>query len=81
MSDRCRSCKAPVRWAMTDAGKRMPLDAEPNPKGEWRLAAAPAGELPRAVHVPESRRDALERELMIPHWATCPYADRHRRKQ
>jgi hypothetical protein len=57
----------------------MPFDAEPNPRGEWRLAAAPAGEPPRAVHVPPEQRPALERELMIPHWAACPDAAKHRR--
>lgn len=30
----CRSCRAPVRWVVTEAnGKRMPLDPEPVPDG------------------------------------------------
>ena len=57
----------------------MPLDAKPNPKGEWRLAAAPAGEPPRAVYVPVENRAHLGRELMQTHFATCPFADQHRR--
>lgn len=81
MPEFCRSCRAPIRWAITDAGRPMPLDAEPDPRGEWRLAAGARGEAPRAVHVPEDRRAGLERELMIVHWATCPYADEHRKRR
>lgn len=75
----CSSCKAPIRWALTDRGRRTPLDAEPNPRGEWRLTAEPRGRLPRAVYVPLDRREELEAELMISHWATCPFANEHRR--
>jgi hypothetical protein len=82
MPDFCRSCKAPIRWAITaETGSIMPLDAEPNPQGEWRLTSRDRGELPRAIHVAEDRRPGLQRELMMAHWATCPYADRHRRRR
>ena len=81
MPEVCRSCKAPIRWALTDRGKRMPLDVEPNPLGEWRLAARRPGELPRAVYVPEDLRAGLAGELMMPHFATCPHADQHRRRK
>jgi hypothetical protein len=26
----CRSCRAPIVWAETESGKRMPLDPEPD---------------------------------------------------
>lgn len=82
MPSRCRSCKAAVRWSVTEAGEFMALDAVPNPEGEWRLAAAlHRGGTPRAVYVPETRRDELRQELMIVHWATCPYADKHRKRR
>ena len=29
MSAQCGSCHAPVVWAITEKGKRMPVDAEP----------------------------------------------------
>jgi hypothetical protein len=40
MADVCKSCKAPVRWAVTENGRLMPLDREPDDTGEWRLAAS-----------------------------------------
>ena len=46
MPEFCSSCKAPIRWAITEAGNLMPLDAEPNPRGEWRLAPHDRDELP-----------------------------------
>jgi hypothetical protein len=76
----CRSCKAPIRWATTDNGRSMPLDHEPDDRGEWQLAAALVrGGTPRVVHVPAGRRAELAGSLYMPHWATCPYADEHRR--
>jgi hypothetical protein len=36
-TDECRSCKAAVIWAETEAGKRMPVDAEPSADGNVRL--------------------------------------------
>ena len=79
MLSRCRSCKAEIVWAVTGTGSPMPFDAEPDPKGEWRLAAAPAGRPPRAVYVPVEKRAGLERELLRVHFASCPDADKHRR--
>ena len=29
MTDRCRDCSAPIVWCVTEAGKRMPVDAKP----------------------------------------------------
>lgn len=75
MPDLCRTCKAPVVWALTEAGKWMPLDAQSSLVGEWQLF----GDGPRAVHVPAERREQLAGQLHVTHWATCPDADRHRR--
>jgi hypothetical protein len=77
MPDLCRSCKAPVIWAITEAGKWTPLNAEPDSRGEWRIF----GDTPRAVHAPPERRAELAEtgQLFTPHWATCPHADQHRR--
>ena len=82
MADVCRSCKAPIRWAVTENGRLMPLDREPDDAGEWRLAAAAhAGDAPRVVHVPDDARGVLTGSLYAAHWATCPYADEHRRRR
>lgn len=77
---RCRSCSAPIVWARTSSGRKIPLDAEPNPDGNVTLDDADP--LPRAtVH----NRDQVslladEPEWWMPHHATCPNADewRHR---
>lgn len=36
MSD-CRSCGAPIIWAKTKSGKRIPLNADPDPAGNVML--------------------------------------------
>lgn len=54
----------------------MPLNAEPDPRGEWRIF----GDTPRAVYTSPERRDELGGgQFYRPHWATCPHADQHRR--
>ena len=30
----CRLCKAQIIWALTNLGKRMPVDVKPDPKGK-----------------------------------------------
>lgn len=75
MPDLCRSCKAPIVWAISENGKWMPLDATPDPSGEWRLM----GDTPRADYIPAERRVELADQLLVAHWATCPHADQHRR--
>lgn len=81
MSDTCRSCHAAVVWALTTDGQRMPLDAQPVEREGAVLAARrePDGSL--AV-----RSVTLLGELWPDehparsHFATCPQADRHRRR-
>lgn len=72
----CRSCQAPIRWAKTVAGKRMPLDANPSPEGTVvirnGLAVVLGGlALSDAVDPDEVR--------YVAHWATCPTHYEHRR--
>lgn len=31
----CRDCGAPIRWATTPKGKRIPLDESSDPQGNW----------------------------------------------
>lgn len=82
MADRCSSCKAPVRWAITPTGNAMILNRDPAPEGRWQLAEARVrGGTPRAVYVADERRRAqLVGELYVAHWATCPNAEEHRRR-
>lgn len=71
---RCRSCGAAVRWAVTVAGKRLPLDPEPCPGGNVLLHDNGRAE----VLGPEARA-AHPGVLYLPHWASCPHAARHRK--
>jgi len=81
---RCRSCRAPIRWAVTAAGAKMPLDAEPNPAGNVRLhrpeAADPLAVVCRPQEAEEARRLGFGDQLYMPHHATCPKASKHRRR-
>lgn len=62
---RCRSCDAVIRWGVTEAGKRIPLNATPTTT--FRLEGE--GDAPRAV----------SQQGYVAHFATCPMADAHRK--
>ena len=84
MSERCRSCKAEIRWAITTGGYLMPLDPDPVPDGNLRLETVLAGEhkTPRVWVVPLAQRTGDDAgQLYKPHFATCPYVDQHRRRR
>jgi hypothetical protein len=79
MTDVCRSCSAKIRWAITAGGHPMPLDYDPVEDGNLRLDPPTNGETPRVTIVPAKYRVAGE-ELYKSHFATCVYADRHRKR-
>lgn len=83
MSARCRTCRAPVVWAVLPSGRRIPLDPEPDPAGRVRLEAIGPGTDRAAVVLntgdAEDARAAGE-ALYTSHFATCPQADQHRRR-
>ncbi|WP_327594628.1 hypothetical protein [Streptomyces chartreusis] len=66
----CPTCGAPIRWTVTEARKRLAVDAAPNPEGNtavsrdgrgtW-LSRRPTEELPLAPY----------EKLHMPHVATC----------
>ena len=69
----CNSCGATIFWVIMPSGKRMPLDAKPDPNGKVVLhddgkhAFAPgAGGDEPAMRFPS-------------HFATCPHAANHRK--
>jgi hypothetical protein len=74
----CDSCGAPVVWATTDKGKRMPLEAEPELAGTYELFFDVGIRRTRFVK-PEDRPGRYD--LRLPHWALCPQAAEWRRKQ
>lgn len=66
----CRSCGQTVLWVNTSNGRRMPLDAQPSPKGNLVIVgdvAYKAG--PTDINKP----------LYLSHFATCPQAGNWRK--
>lgn len=95
MSTHCRSCNAPILWATTEKGKAMPLDIEPVENGDIRLeersvAAYGGGTIVReqivltAVYAAnadsEQERSLGDVPRYVSHFATCEFADHHRKK-
>jgi hypothetical protein len=80
VSDACRSCKAPVRWAVGPTGNLMIIDADPSARGNVRLELVADEELPRATVIPKDRRGEYAGQLYLVHHATCPHAEQWRRK-
>lgn len=81
--DECRSCHAPIRWAVTQKGRRMPLDPEPTPDGNLVLApAVEARRAPTVVALTAHNDPPLDPNTprYTSHFATCPDAPRHRRR-
>jgi hypothetical protein len=78
--DTCQSCGAPIVWAGTLKGKRMPLDRQPDPdEGDYLVAAAksPNGALLaiRITNLNGKAREAAKRhgvQLRTSHFGTCP---------
>jgi hypothetical protein len=69
MADTCRSCGAPIEWAVTTRGKRIPLDPGTHPDGNIDLVDGIAY-ITGQIAVPTRRRRSH----------TCPNADQHRKR-
>jgi hypothetical protein len=70
---RCRSCEAPILWAETINGKRIPLDEAPVEDGRFVLDET--YDPPLA----EYAKGGDPREKFTSHFATCAQADRWRK--
>ena len=75
----CKRCGAPIVWIRTTEDKWMPCDeglveyhVGETPDFEDRVVTDD-GRVLRCTFDFQCRPDGLAR---IPHWATCPYADR-----
>ncbi|MCK9250043.1 MAG: hypothetical protein M0P31_13850 [Solirubrobacteraceae bacterium] len=71
---RCRSCGAPIRWGITQSGRRIPLDPDPTPDGNVRLHPDGTAEVLSAYGLTVNAGP-----LHLSHFATCAQADQHRR--
>lgn len=84
---KCRSCGAEIVWAITERGKRIPLNAEPdNAKGNIVIALLDEMAPTRGGGMEPmfSARTALglmnaNEERYMPHHAVCPQAKQWRR--
>ena len=72
-ASRCKSCHRAILWAVTEKGRRVPLDPEPTPEGRFMLEGETAiniGQAHLADGIP--RYDS--------HFASCPHAGAWRRR-
>lgn len=73
----CRSkrCASEIVWAITERGRKMPVDVAPSPEGTVELFVDRGGDLQCRVR----RQSVLPgTELRTSHFATCAEADRYR---
>ena len=80
---KCRSCGAEIAFMKTRNGKGMPCD--PGWIPFWADIKAKDKIVTTDGDVVNCRLDGDPAELTglgrVPHWATCPYADQHRRRK
>lgn len=69
----CRSCGAEIKWAKTTTGKSIPLDPHPHADGNIELV--------NGVAYVKGRSDDPADVRHISHFATCPNANRHRKRK
>lgn len=73
----CRGCGAPIIWAVTPNGKRIPINPEPHPTGNIELDTT---HRPTRATVHSQGPLGVD-TLYLAHFATCPNADRFRKRQ
>jgi hypothetical protein len=76
----CRSCGAPIIWALTEQLKRIPMNPDPVvPPGLFVLdEVVGSGKPPTAISLARATGPSGPR-LYESHFATCPDAAKHRR--
>lgn len=72
----CSACGAPIRWERTEKGKAMPLNQEPDPKGNVILKPYADGMRAHILHKDEAD---LPGTRFMPHHATCEKVGEFRR--
>jgi hypothetical protein len=76
---RCRSCGVQILWARTEAGKAIPLDAEPLPSGLFVVTTPTDPRQPLNAVSWASWAGPRDRPRFTAHFATCPFAAKHRK--
>lgn len=78
---RCKSCRAPIFWALTAQEKRMPMDTAPGERGDWVIGGWNEETRAPIVRRRDPLLDGCQLLRFTPHWATCPDADKHRKRK
>ena len=79
MSAVCRSCDAPIFWAVTTTGKTMPVDAEPVPDGNVVLVEQEGDWTQPMVRV-LGKDESTDEDRYVSHFVTCPQREKWRKK-
>lgn len=83
MRTSCRSCRAPILWTLSEAGKRTPLDAYPHDEGTIEVyGQALGGEVGLSRVLTGDLLDTARENgtsLYRSHFASCPQAAAWRR--
>lgn len=72
---KCKSCGAPIRWAITEKGRRMPLDPAPRPDGNVTLRTGVGN---ATIAVVGQGGDGPRYSS---HFSSCPNAAEHRTRK
>lgn len=79
------SCGSEIRWIKTESGKNMPVDPEPvaiKPTQTGNvIVVTDSGKVKKGIKVDIS--EVAQGTAIVghkSHFATCPFADKHRRK-
>lgn len=77
--EQCGTCHAEIIWAVTTKAKRMPVDKDIHAQGNVLLADR-GGSTPLAKVLTVAQQFGMQGKLRRSHFATCPDANKHRRK-
>lgn len=79
------TCRAPILWAVTEAGETQPIDPDPDPRGHIIVEQHADGQVRSRVEtmLDEIRetREGRTAVRYMPHHATCADVDLWRAKQ
>lgn len=81
---KCRGCGAPIEFIKTPTGKMLPVDQQTinfipgSGKGE-RKFVTDQGRVVSGIPVGDAHEGGYEIGY-VPHWATCPEADKFRKR-
>jgi len=80
-TEACKSCGAPILWAKTEQGHKIPIDEGPTLDGN--IAIQPTDDRKGWLAFVAGPLEAVPGSSSIrrkSHFATCPNAAKHRRK-